>query len=1070
MSRLAKQLIEKEKRERTGKLDLGRCGLTDLNDIPELFELEWLEELNFFNQWWDYEKREWVDSQNKGEKNRLSALPHTLSNLALLKSLKIVRGDGWPISDIHVLEKLNSLTSLYFESYRISDYSFLKKLTSLTSLYLISNQISDYSFLEKLTSLTFLGLQHNKISDIRFWENLTSLTSLSLQYNKISDYSFLEKLTSLTSLSLQYNKISDYSFLEKLTSLTSLSLQYNEISDIRFLENLTSLTSLNLSRNEINDIRVLEKLTSLTSLGLRYNKISDIRFLENLTSLTSLDLSHNKIDDIRVLEKFPNLTSLYLRNNQINTFSYNLYKRCTANLKINVEFLKLLKNICVEDQSYEDAAAFRDMEDKLIKGYSPSLQETTLIDTSLPKLILGNNPLTAPSLEVVTQGHSAILRYFEESERSGTHKLMESRLLIVGQGGAGKTSLKRKLKNVAEAMPEPGDTTRGIEIETLSLKTTQGEDFTLNVWDFGGQNIQHYAHQFFLSGSSLYVLVHNQREQNTNFQYWLNIIEMLGQASPVIILQNEVAGHCDPLDNAGSIRDRFKNVQEPFHAVDLWNAATDGRFETLKSAITAIASNPELLPHFGTTRPVSYVRVQEKLAAYPSEQQFITWQTFEEICAGEGVTNPDLVRDYSYTFTVLGKCLHFPNDVELRNFIFLRPKWIIDALFSLLYHKIVIDKNGEFEEIDTVEIWKGREFETMHGKLIRLMENFELCYPVAGSEKRRFIVPQRLPSAGTSFPWAETGAVRVVYRYKFMPKGVVTRLICRLHRHIENDHVWSDAVIFAKPQTGRIFVRERYAEDEIWIEAVGKKRSDLINLVVETIDHIHKESKFANLRVSKLIPCNCRQCQREAEPYYFDYDYLVGLLGKNRFYADCQKSYEEIEIRSFLASVFENGDEPPAYILAIKDMIRLGFGKNEEYHEATHQQLNDIQQSLRDTQALIAANQSHILQALENNQTDDAVLQGYLTDIMEKLDQVAEKQESFASLPYFQEVKKTLKTDADIKGKFKLTWNLLPKILTDLTGLPNIAYEKELGWDLKAVVQQIVQDFKNGHVFLKKGE
>ena len=44
MSQLADQLIEKEKQEKTGRLDLGCCGLTELPDA--LFELVWLEELN----------------------------------------------------------------------------------------------------------------------------------------------------------------------------------------------------------------------------------------------------------------------------------------------------------------------------------------------------------------------------------------------------------------------------------------------------------------------------------------------------------------------------------------------------------------------------------------------------------------------------------------------------------------------------------------------------------------------------------------------------------------------------------------------------------------------------------------------------------------------------------------------------------------------------------------------------------------------------------------------------------------------------------------------------------------
>lgn len=67
MSELAKQLIAKEKQERTGKLDLGQCGLTDLElQIPELFELTWLEELNLSNRWWDGEKRKWIERTRGG--------------------------------------------------------------------------------------------------------------------------------------------------------------------------------------------------------------------------------------------------------------------------------------------------------------------------------------------------------------------------------------------------------------------------------------------------------------------------------------------------------------------------------------------------------------------------------------------------------------------------------------------------------------------------------------------------------------------------------------------------------------------------------------------------------------------------------------------------------------------------------------------------------------------------------------------------------------------------------------------------------------------------------------------
>ncbi|MGB0389695.1 MAG: hypothetical protein ACPGWR_33155, partial [Ardenticatenaceae bacterium] len=72
MSDLALQLIEEEKEAKTGKLDLGRCGLTDVPDA--VFDLLWLEELSLSNAYWDDELREWIESPNDGELNYLEVI------------------------------------------------------------------------------------------------------------------------------------------------------------------------------------------------------------------------------------------------------------------------------------------------------------------------------------------------------------------------------------------------------------------------------------------------------------------------------------------------------------------------------------------------------------------------------------------------------------------------------------------------------------------------------------------------------------------------------------------------------------------------------------------------------------------------------------------------------------------------------------------------------------------------------------------------------------------------------------------------------------------------------------
>ena len=65
MSEMALRLIAQAKKEKAMVLDLGKCGLTTLPE--ELFKLHRLKELYICNRYWDWEKREWIKSKNKGK-------------------------------------------------------------------------------------------------------------------------------------------------------------------------------------------------------------------------------------------------------------------------------------------------------------------------------------------------------------------------------------------------------------------------------------------------------------------------------------------------------------------------------------------------------------------------------------------------------------------------------------------------------------------------------------------------------------------------------------------------------------------------------------------------------------------------------------------------------------------------------------------------------------------------------------------------------------------------------------------------------------------------------------------
>jgi internalin A len=60
-------------------------------------------------------------------------------------------------------------------------------------------------------------------------------------------------------------------------------------------------------------------------------------------------------------------------------------------------------------------------------------------------------------------------------------------------------------------------------------------EIKVNFWDFGGQEIMHATHQFFLSKRSLYILVLDGRKDEKP-EYWLKLIENFGGDSPVLVV------------------------------------------------------------------------------------------------------------------------------------------------------------------------------------------------------------------------------------------------------------------------------------------------------------------------------------------------------------------------------------------------------------------------------------------------------------------------------------------------------------------------------------------------------
>ncbi|WP_295436882.1 hypothetical protein [uncultured Thiodictyon sp.] len=89
---------------------------------------------------------------------------------------------------------------------------------------------------------------------------------------------------------------------------------------------------------------------------------------------------------------------------------------------------------------------------------------------------------------------------------TGAVPLRDLKVIILGNGRIGKTQICRRLRG--EPFEPEADSTHGISVTSVELAMPQGQDpATLNLWDFGGQDLYHGTHALFMRTRAVFLLV-----------------------------------------------------------------------------------------------------------------------------------------------------------------------------------------------------------------------------------------------------------------------------------------------------------------------------------------------------------------------------------------------------------------------------------------------------------------------------------------------------------------------------------------------------------------------------------
>jgi len=575
----------------------------------------------------------------------------------------------------------------------------------------------------------------------------------------------------------------------QLAQLKGLSLYDNQLTVLpESIGQLVCLETLELSRNYL--VRVPEslgQLARLRALGLFRNQLTSLpESLGQLERLKRLDLSGNHLTALpEWLRQLRAIDELYLHGN--------------------------------------DAL-----------GLPTEVLGPTLYDVLAKK----SEPAIAAD----------ILDYYFRT-RGAKRPLNEAKLILVGRGGVGKTSLVNRL--LWDRFDLEERKTEGIRISEWEL-SLRGEDVRLNLWDFGGQEIMHATHQFFLTQRSLYLLVLEGRQgaEDADAEYWLRLIasfgaEASGEVSPVLVVLNK--SKAQPFDlNRRALRQKYTFIRG-FVVTD----CRDGMgIDELRDAIER---ETDELRHLRDAFPTSWFAIKDKLANM--EENFISFEQYRDLCAEAGEKEPKAQDSLALHLHNLGIALNYKDDPRLQDMHVLNPHWVTNGIYAILNARLLSEQKGELRLGQLAKILDMQTYpRRMHAFLFDLMRKFELCFAFPDADGH-FLIPELLgkqePEETAEVQGAE--CLNFEYRYPVLPEGLLPRFIVRTHALSTGMPQWRTGVMLAF-EGNQALVKADVQDKRVCIAVNGPVagRRRLLAVIRSDFERIH--AAISKLQPKAFVP------------------------------------------------------------------------------------------------------------------------------------------------------------------------------------------------------------------------
>lgn len=263
------------------------------------------------------------------------------------------------------------------------------------------------------------------------------------------------------------------------------------------------------------------------------------------------------------------------------------------------------------------------------------------------------------------------------------------RVLLLGSGGAGKSSLADRLQ--ANPIQQFKSSTQGIDYlnhQSLKLEEKHPDfkletnDLDLYLWDFGGQTIFHGLHSAFLHENCVYVLVVDSRHEQAPDEWLHQIRHLAGNQANVLLITNEYE-NCKTQQNQKRLLREFPdllNGQSFFYFSCLMPES--GAFKVFLKKLIQVSSESRRAIFKST------LDIRDELSTRYQSEVFLNLDEVEEIIADkveiEGYRPSTLTQLEQLGFIIPAKGEKYC----------LNPVWVVDNAYKVLYSDEVRNNHG----------------------------------------------------------------------------------------------------------------------------------------------------------------------------------------------------------------------------------------------------------------------------------------------------------------------------------------------------------------------------------------